>query len=340
MQGFRESGDCRDSGEQCGAEGFKGQELALFIYPAREWQVMGNNRKQTTVSNRRIMPAVAATAFHTCLRFGLFALAFPLLAHAALPHDSNVPGGVAVIPLGSVSSDTQTPQTWLGDQPVLVTADHDEWYAVVGLPLDIAPGPHQLRVKIGGITEAQDFVVNPKDYPEQRITLKDKSKVELSPADEARAEREIAGIIALKHHWRTVQHPDLAFILPAKGELSSRFGLRRFFNGEPRAPHAGLDLAVPRGTPVRASGRGKVLAVGDYFFNGKTIFIDHGDGLITMYCHLNRIGVKAGEKVNRGQRIGRSGMTGRATGPHLHWSVILNGAMVDPELFIPAKHGN
>lgn len=284
------------------------------------------------------MPAFAAAALRTWLRFGLFTLAFPLLAHASLPLSSSVPGGVAVIPLGSVADDTHTPQTWLGDQPVLVTADRNEWYAVVGLPLDITPGPHQLRVRIGDITKQQDFTVNSKEYPVQRITLKDKSKVELSPRDEARAVREIAKIRKLKLHWRDVQNPELAFILPAKGELSSGFGLRRFFNGEPRSPHAGLDVAVPRGTPVKASGRGKVLAVGNYFFNGKTIFIDHGDGLITMYCHLDRIGVRAGEMVKRGQRIGRSGMTGRATGPHLHWSVILNGAMVDPELFIPGQH--
>ena len=283
------------------------------------------------------MQKLTAITLRIRFHFGLLVLAFPLLAHASLPLSSSVPGGVAVIPLSGVSAGAETPQTWLGDQPVLVTSDHDEWYAVVGLPLDITPGTHQLRVRIGGITKAQDFVVNSKDYPEQRITLKDKSKVELSAADEDRAVREIAAIRKLKLHWRAVQHTDLAFIMPVKGALSSGFGLRRFFNGEPRAPHAGLDVAVPRGTPVKASGRGKVLAVGNYFFNGKTIFIDHGDGLITMYCHLDRIGVKAGEKVNRGQRIGRSGMTGRATGPHLHWSVILNGAMVDPDLFIQAK---
>ncbi len=290
------------------------------------------------VSHHRILQTIISIMRRTFFRTGLFALAFPLLAHASLPQSSNVPGGVAVIPLGSVSAGAGMPQTWVGEQPVLVTADHDEWYAVVGLPLDIAPGAHELRIKIGDVTRIQDFMVGTKDYPEQRIILKDKSKVELSPADEARAEREIAAITELKHHWRAAQHTDLALILPAKGRLGGRFGVRRFFNGEPRSPHAGLDVAVARGTPVRASAQGEVLAVGDYFFNGKTVFIDHGDGLITMYCHLDRIGVKPGETVGKGQRIGLSGMTGRATGPHLHWSVVLNGAMVDPELFIPAKH--
>ena len=280
--------------------------------------------------------------FRICLRYTLFVLAFafvfPGLAHASLPQSSNVPGGVAIIPLGSVSTSADTPQTWFGDQPVLVTSDHDQWYAVVGLPLDMTPGSHELRVKIGGVTKMQDFEVNTKRYPEQHITLEDTSKVELSAADEARADRELAVIQELKHHWRAAQDTDLAFILPVKGRLAGRFGLRRFFNEEPRAPHAGIDMAVARGTPVKASAQGTVLAVDDYFFNGRTIFVDHGNGLITMYCHLDRIEVKTSDTVSKGQRIGLSGQTGRATGPHLHWSVVLNGAMVDPELFIPAKH--
>ena len=282
------------------------------------------------------MHTLTAITFRNCLRFILFAL--PLLAHASLPESSNVPGGVAVVPLCSVSACAEAPQTWLGGQPVLVTADHDQWYAVIGLALDTKPGAHELRVQIGGETMPYVFVVNTKAYPEQHITLKDKSKVELSPADLARAEREIAAITKLKHHWRAAQDTDLAFVLPAEGELAGRFGVRRFFNGEPRAPHAGLDVAVKRRTPIKASAQGKVLAVANYFFNGKTIFVDHGNGLITMYCHLDRIDVKPGGTVSKGQLLGLSGMTGRASGPHLHWSVVLNGVMVDPELFIPAKH--
>jgi murein DD-endopeptidase MepM/ murein hydrolase activator NlpD len=283
------------------------------------------------------MQTLVATTFRTCLRFGLFLLAFPLLAHASLPLSSSVPGGVAVISLGSVTSAAGKPQVWFGDQPVLVTPDHGLWYAVVGLPLDTVPGPHQLRVAIGGTTKALDFAVNAKKYPEQHVTLKDKSKVELSAEDEARAERELAAITGLKHHWRAAEETDLAFIRPVNGELAGRFGVRRFFNGEPRAPHAGIDVAVAPGTPVKASAHGRVLAVDDYFFNGRTVFVDHGNGLITMYCHLERIDVQAGDEVLKGQRIGLSGQTGRATGPHLHWSVVLNGAMVDPELFVPEK---
>lgn len=270
--------------------------------------------------------------------FGLASFAFASYAFASLPNSSNVPGGVAIVPLGSALTSANKPHTWLGDQPVLVTSDHNQWYAVVGLPLDMAPGSYDLIVNTGSETKAQSFVVNPKNYPEQHITLKDKSKVQLSAADLARADGEIAVIQGLKHHWRAEQDTDLALIIPVEGKLGGRFGVRRFFNGEPRLPHAGLDVEVANGTPIKASAHGQVLAVGDYFFNGKTIFIDHGNGLITMYCHLERIDVQTGETVSKGQLLGLSGKTGRATGPHLHWSVVLNGAMVDPELFIPAKH--
>jgi murein DD-endopeptidase MepM/ murein hydrolase activator NlpD len=279
-------------------------------------------------------------SIHTGLRhcFGLIALALPLLAHAGLPESSSVPGGIAIIPLGSATPTTARPQTWLGEQQVLVTSDRNEWYAVVGLPLDTTPGSHALRVRIGNETRMQAFDVNPKKYPEQDITLKDKSKVELSPADLARALREIARIHKLEHHWRAAQQTDLDFVMPAKGPLGGRFGVRRVFNGEPRSPHSGLDVVVPRGTPVRSAAAGTVLAVGNFFFNGKTVFVDHGNGLITLYCHLSRISVRPGQAVRKGQRIALSGMTGRATGPHLHWSVVLNGTMVDPELFVPAIH--
>ena len=284
------------------------------------------------------MHTLIFNALRTCLRLCLFVLAAPLVAHASLPKSSSVPGGVAIVPLGSTSTIADKPQSWLGEQPVLVTSDHEQWYAVVGLPLSMTPGSHELRIKVGDETKTQNFMVNPKEYPEQRIILKDKSKVELSAANLARAEREITAIHELEHHWSNVQDTDLDFIVPADGKLAGRFGLRRFFNGEPRAPHAGLDVAVAQGTPVMASAHGKVLAVGDYFFNGKTVFVDHGNGLITMYCHLERINVQAGETVGKGQLIGLSGKTGRATGPHLHWSVMLNGTMVDPALFIAAKH--
>lgn len=261
----------------------------------------------------------------------------PTLARAALPQAASVPGGIALIPLRAAASDAPRPRAWLGERRVLVAADGRRWYAVVGLSLDLPAGTHALRVSTGDATESVYFTVSPKHYPEQRIRLKDGGKVQLSAVDEARAVRELATIQGLKAHWREADDTDPDFSLPAAGRLAGRFGLRRFFNGEARAPHAGLDLAVPRGTPIKASASGQVLAVDDYFFNGKTVFVDHGNGLITMYCHLERTDVLIGDSVAKGQRLGLSGSTGRATGPHLHWSVVLNGAMVDPELFVRAK---
>ncbi len=281
------------------------------------------------------MNTIITHTFRNCCRLILFFLAFPLVAYAGLPQSSNVPGGVAIVPLVSTSTSTSKPQAWLGDRPVLVTSDHEQWFAVVGLALITSPGSHELRVNIDGKTQVRHFIVNLKDYPEQRITLKDKGKVELSAPDLDRSKRDISAINGLKKHWRAAPDNDLDFALPVEGELSSRFGLRRYFNDQPRAPHSGLDFAVARGTPVKASAAGTVLASDDYFFNGKTIFIDHGNGLITLYGHLDQFDVQAGQTVSKGQLIGLSGMTGRATGPHLHWSVVLNGVMVDPELFIP-----
>ena len=276
------------------------------------------------------MQRLTAITLHISLLF----LTLPLLAHASLPQSSSVPGGVAIIQLGSIAQISNKPKAWFQDQAVLVSSDNKQWVAVVGLPLNLKPGTQQLRISKAGKTTTQAFRVKPKKYPEQHITLQDTGKVELSSENEERAVREIATIKELKRNWSENDSTDLDFIIPAEGRLSGNFGLRRFFNGKPRSPHAGLDVAVARGTPIKASAPGKVLAVDDYFFNGKTVFLDHGNGLITMYCHLDQSEVKTGDMVSKGQPIALSGQSGRATGPHLHWSVILNGAMVDPALFI------
>ena len=254
---------------------------------------------------------------------------------AALPRESRVPGGVALIPLGGVVAGQPAPHAHFGDQPVLVSADDDQWLAVVGLALDVAPGTHELRVgEQAGEERLLAFEVRAKAYPAQHVALKDTRRITLSDEDAARALAEIAAIGELKRHWRAADAATTDLRLPAKGRLASRFGLRRYFNGEARAPHSGLDLALARGTPVGASADGRVLATDDYFFNGRTVFIDHGNGLISMYCHLERIDVTPGASVRAGETVGTSGISGRASGPHLHWTVILNGATVDPELFV------
>ncbi len=265
------------------------------------------------------------------------ALATPAFA---LPENTPVPGGVAVIDLGPASQPAPTARR--GEQSLAVVKDSGRWFALFGIPLDTVPGETEINVFSGSTapgtkypwgTTVRKVAVHAKAYPEQRLTIKDKRKVDPDPDDLARIAREREITDALKRRF-SAEMPQTDFALPASGPLSSRFGLRRIFNGQPRNPHAGLDVAVGAGAPVRAPAAGVVANTGDYFFNGNTVFVDHGQGLITAYMHLSRIDVRAGQPVKKGESLGAVGATGRVTGPHLHWAVILNNTPVDPELFL------
>jgi len=259
-------------------------------------------------------------------------LAMALAAPAfAVPENTPVPGGVAVIDLGPVSQPTPTAR-W-GEQALAVVKASGRWFALFGIPLDTVPGETEISVFSGSTVTVKRVAVRSKTYPEQRLTIKDKRKVEPNADDLARIAREREVTDAVKRRFSDGM-PDTHFALPAAGPLSSRFGLRRVFNGQPRNPHAGLDVAVGIGAPVKAPAAGVVANTGDYFFNGNTVFIDHGQGLITAYMHLSRIDVRSGQPVKKGEILGAVGSTGRVTGPHLHWAVILNNTPVDPELFL------
>lgn len=260
----------------------------------------------------------------------LLALGHALPA-AALPRHSPVPGGIAIVNLGPA---TTTPPTarW-GEQPLAVVRENSQWFALLGIPLDTLPGPLEIRVTNGASTEIKLIQVGSKNYPEQRLTIRDKRKVEPNPEDLARIEHEQETTRAIKQHFSATL-PTTDFMLPANGPLSSRFGLKRIFNGLPRNPHAGLDVAVGTGAAIKAPADGVIANTGDYFFNGNTIFIDHGQSLISAYMHLSKIAVRTGQVVKKGDILGSAGATGRVTGPHLHWAVILNNTPVDPELFL------
>ncbi len=260
-------------------------------------------------------------------RFALILLLGHAVTALALPRHAPVPGGVAVIDLGPTGQ--SAPAARWGEQSLAVVRDNGRWFALLGIPLDTLPG--ELEITASGTLKR--VTVQIKNYPEQRLTIKDKRKVEPNPDDLARIDREKEVTDAIKRRF-SAPPPDTAFVLPASGPLSSRFGLRRIFNGLPRNPHAGLDVAVGTGAPVKAPADGVVANTGDYFFNGNTVFVDHGQGLITAYMHLSRIDVRAGQTVKKGELIGAVGNTGRVTGPHLHWAVILNNTPVDPELFL------
>ncbi len=247
-----------------------------------------------------------------------------------------VPGGVAVIEItGAPKRQDKVPSARYQNKPVLMTqTDTGQWVAIIGIPLTAALEPQVLEVTLGGKKTTQTFAIRDKKYREQRITLKTNKHVDLSPEDLARFEREKKLQDDAYQQFSAQLPSNLLLDRPVKGPLSSPFGLKRFFNDQPRAPHSGLDFAVPTGTPIQAPAAGRVILVGDYFFNGKTVFIDHGQGMISMFCHLSVIAVKPGESIARGQVLGQVGATGRVTGAHLHWNVSLNDARVDPAIFI------
>lgn len=253
----------------------------------------------------------------------------------ALPRHAPVPGGVAVLKLDSTSSGE--PAVRFNDIPQPVIRQNGQWFALIGIPLDTATGHQQAVIEAQGLKRALGFKVLPKDYPTQRLRIPDGRMVQPPPELEARIAAEQQQIATMKRHFSLQPAPDTDFILPAAGRLSSRFGLRRVLNGETRSPHAGLDVAVGTGAPVLAASAGSVLAVEDFYFTGGTVTIDHGQGVLTLYAHLSRIDVKPGQSLKKGEAIGASGVTGRATGPHLHWVVILGGTSVDPELFLPKR---
>ncbi len=257
----------------------------------------------------------------------LVSLFFATTATAHPPRQEAVPGGVAVVALPWNGDATPT-ATYQGNR-VLVSHTESGWHAVVGIPLGTKPGRHVVDVNGKEIA----FDVADKAYAEQHLTVPNRRHVHPDPEDLKRIEKDRA-ISRSAYTAFSPETPEFGFILPVEGRMTSPFGLRRFFNGEERNPHSGLDIAAPTGTPIRAPAPGTVVAAADMFFNGKAVFIDHGQGLVTMYCHLDAIAVKEGQRVERGETIGTVGATGRATGPHLHWSVSLNDARVDPLLFL------
>ncbi len=247
---------------------------------------------------------------------------------AGLPFKASpVPGGVAVI---AIPGQAAAPRATYRGEPVLVRRGAKGWVAVVGIPLSAKPGRD--AIEAGG--RAIPFTIRPKRYPEQRIHLKDQRKVTPNAEDEARIAREQALMGPAWKAWPEGLVPTLRFQQPTPGTLTSSFGLRRIFNGEPRAPHAGLDIKGPAGQAVRAPAAGVVVLTGDFFFSGNAVFLAHGEGVVSLFAHLSKITVKQGQVVGAGDLLGEVGMTGRATGPHLHWSLSLNNARVDPRLFL------
>jgi murein DD-endopeptidase MepM/ murein hydrolase activator NlpD len=269
--------------------------------------------------------------------FAKFALAVaPLLAGPSLaagavvlPAESHVPGGVVLLPVQGAAD--SPPAVKLGESRAMVLRVKDQWLAVVGVPLSTEPGP--LKISIEKQPDAV-IEIKPKQYRVQKLKVAPKM-VDLAPADQARTDSERPRIQSALATFSDAPPGTLRLLPPIPGPRSSSYGLRRVFNDQPRNPHTGMDIAAPTGTPIKSPAPGRVIDTGDFFFNGNTVLVDHGQGLVTMYCHLSAIDVKAGDELKTGDVLGKVGATGRVTGPHLHWGVVLNGTMVDPALFLP-----
>lgn len=251
---------------------------------------------------------------------------------AQLPRHASVPGGIARIPLGGAN---ERPQAFQAQVPLLVVGDASAWTALVGIALAAPSRRATIQVQFAGAPlRTFGYDVHPKQYLVQRLRVAP-GQVDLSPEDQARYERERDHQLKVMATFSSPGDADAyAMAPPVPGRRSSSFGLRRTFNGQARAPHSGMDIAAPTATSVKAPLAASVIDTGDYFFNGGTVWLDHGGGLLTLYCHLSETSVRPGDVLRAGDRLGAVGATGRATGPHLHWGVMLNRTMVDPALFL------
>ncbi len=259
----------------------------------------------------------------------------------ALPEQQLVPGGIALLKLPNYDQDTKVyfNKRRIAVFPYTDASNKNTWVAMAGIGLSTKPGDYEFSIKqADGLTVNTKVTITNKKYAEQHLTIKNKRKVNPYKRDAERiASERIRKRDARKKFSNTL--PNVDFIWPVTGRISSIFGLRRFFNEQERRPHSGLDIAAAEGTPIKATASGTVIDSGDFFFSGNLIYLDHGQGLISMYAHMSKLLVKPGDYVTQGQIIGEVGETGRVTGPHLHFAVMANRVLIDPIFMLP-KNGN
>jgi murein DD-endopeptidase MepM/ murein hydrolase activator NlpD len=255
--------------------------------------------------------------------------AAPLLAATEAPTAG--PGTVARLQLGRADV---PPLAQLDGRRLLVRRERGAWTALAGIPLSAQPGASLLvEVTYADRIERRPVVVVDKKYPTQHLSVA-KEQADLPPELLLRYEQEREHFAKILGTFSEPGPARLSLLQPVAGRRSGTFGSRRVINDVPRNPHGGMDIAAPAGTPVAAAAPGRVLDAGEYLFLGRTLVLDHGHGLLTLYSHLSAVHRAVGETVAAGATIGEVGMTGRATGPHLHFSVYLNAAAVDPAIFL------
>ncbi len=244
-----------------------------------------------------------------------------------------MPGGIAVIDFYTNHS---TPKAYYGNVPVYIQHINDQhWQALVGIPLLATTGEKQLTIQDFSNRKI-NFNVSGHTYKEQHITLTGKKKKYINPnlAHMDRINRERPILTKARKTFSNNAFDNDYFIRPASGVITGIFGLKRFYNGKSRRPHTGIDYAGKTGTPIKASANGKVIIADNFFFNGNAVFIDHGQGLISVYIHMNEILVELDQIIKQGDTIGTIGQTGRTTGPHLHYGIYLNQTTINPDLLL------
>lgn len=222
---------------------------------------------------------------------------------------------------------------WAGKILIASAGNEQSLEFVLGTDvLKSTPGTHSLRVirlGLAPLTVQTSILIEGRDFPEQRLTVE--PGMATPGADvQPRIARENAQVREILSRITPVSHLTLPLIRPVSGQVSSAYGLKRFFNDQPRNPHRGLDLRAAQGDPVQAAAAGQVVLAADHYYAGRCVFIDHGLGVFSQYMHLDEILVREGDMVEAGQTIGRVGRTGRVTAPHLHFGLSILDLAVDP----------
>jgi biotin carboxyl carrier protein len=279
-----------------------------------------------------MMPRAIATAF--ALFLALRPPAAPPLVEIAARSRALEPGELVVLTMTTPAAVDRVRVRAFDRDVEPFRVDGRTWRALVGIDLDVKPGTYPVLVNAGSAHASYDLVVTPRVFRTRRLTVNE-AFVTPPPSERERIERETALLAGL---WKSPAPTRLwndAFVRPVPGEANSAFGTRSIFNGKPRNAHGGADFLSPGGTPIQAPNAGRIVLARSLYFSGNTVVIDHGLGLFSLLAHLSVIEVHEGDRVTAGQVIGKVGATGRVTGPHLHFSVYLNAAAVDPALFLP-----
>jgi murein DD-endopeptidase MepM/ murein hydrolase activator NlpD len=204
---------------------------------------------------------------------------------------------------------------------------------IVGIDMEDPPGLQELSINVHSNTGTDhlsySILIIKEHYSVQHLTLP-KDKVDLDPKTLQRVQHEQKELAETFRHISALPLWDGPFLEPVNGKVTGVFGSRRVINGQPRRPHSGEDIAAPEGTPVQAINKGTVVKTMNHFFSGKGVVLDHGVGLFSMYFHLSEIDVNSGQVILKGAALGKVGASGRATGPHLHWGIHLNGSRINP----------